>query len=284
LINTANGKVTQFDSSNASFTLIGWYGHSFLYDLQSNTIPISQAGHELIKSYNAEAQQLNQLDSSQEQGTADSYAYQSFNNFYLVSSGLVYTVQWYTYDNTGNGYDLGSTNSAIRGISATGQNKKDYQTFPASTSGYIQSQLSKPNEIYYAIYDYSNNKTIYYEFQNQSVNATNDLNQNSFQKSYPTYLVSPTSQQTFWTELRDGKNTLFVGNANAGSPKQLATDGSYTPYGWFTDSYLLMAKNSSELYIVPAAGLKAGRAPLKVTDYYKPAQSFQGYGYGYGGL
>jgi hypothetical protein len=46
----------------------------------------------------------------------------------------------------------------------------------------------------------------------------------------------------------------------------------------------LVSRGGSELYIIPATGLPAGKQPLKVTDYYKPAESLTGYGYGYGGL
>jgi hypothetical protein len=284
LIDTSNDKLTQFDSSAAVFTLIGFHGHNFLYDLQSGTVPLSQGGHELIKSYNADALQLNQLDSNVEQGTADSYAYQSFSNFYLVPSGLIYTVQWYTYDNTGVGYDVSSLNDFIRGIGPTGQNKKDYQALSATTSGYIQATLAAPDEVYFGVYNYGTNKNVYYEYKDQSVHTDSDISDNSFQQNYPTYLISPSGQKTFWTDLRDGKHTLFIGDENATGQHALTTDGSYTPYGWFTENYLLVSKNSSELYIMPVSGLKTSKAPLKITDYYKSPQSFLGYGYGYGGL
>jgi hypothetical protein len=58
----------------------------------------------------------------------------------------------------------------------------------------------------------------------------------------------------------------------------------YSPYGWFSDSYTLVSKNASELYIMPTSGPAKSRQPLKITDYYKPAQTYVGYGYGYGGL
>ena len=35
---------------------------------------------------------------------------------------------------------------------------------------------------------------------------------------------------------------------------------------------------------MPASGLGSGQQPVKLTDYYKPAQTYNGYGYGYGGL
>jgi hypothetical protein len=93
-------------------------------------------------------------------------------------------------------------------------------------------------------------------------------------------LLSPSSNQTFWTDQRDGKNTLFVGDNDAKNQKTIASLSGYNIYGWFTDNYLLVSKNSSELYVMPVAG----GTPLKITDYYKPAINYQGYGGGYGGL
>jgi hypothetical protein len=82
--------------------------------------------------------------------------------------------------------------------------------------------------------------------------------------------------------LRDGKNALFIGDTNAGNKKQIASLSEYSPYGWYSDSYVLVSKTSSQLYIMSPTN--PNEPPLKITDYYKPAQTFQGYGYGYGGL
>ncbi len=282
LINTSNAKVTEFDSSDANFTLIGWDGHDFLYDAESNTTALSQTGHEAIKSYDADTAQLNQLDQDQAQGVATSYGYQSFQNFYIVNNLLMYTTQWQTYDTTGNGFDLSSLTDTIRGIQPNGQGKKDYQSFAASGVVSILGVLYEPQTVYYDVFN-SDNTTTYYTFANQAI-STSSLTQNDFNQTYPTFLLSPSGNQTFWTELRDGKNTLFTGDANAASSKQIATLSDYSPYGWYSDNYLLVSKNSSELYIMPVGGLATGKSPLKISDYYKPAQNFNGYGYGYGGL
>jgi hypothetical protein len=283
LIDTSNDKVSQFDNGDADFTLVGWYEHNFVYALNRNKVDYWQAAKQAIKSYDADHQQLNQLDQSQAEGAAGNYAYQNFANFYILKNAVVYTTQWYTYNGGYSGYDTTGKNDTIRAVSPTGQNKKDYQNFPTATTGYIQAALFEPQGVYYAVYNNSTNKVGYYEYEDQAV-KTIDINQAAFDQGYPTYLLSPTGNQTFWSELRDGKNALFTGDANAGSKKQLASLSDYTPYGWYGDGYVLVAKNSSELYISTPASLTAGHAPLKVTDYYKPAQNYPGYGYGYGGL
>jgi hypothetical protein len=279
LIDTSNDKMTQFDSSNASYTLVGWSGHNFIYDLVSNTVPESQSGHELLKSYDADNAQLNQLDQNQAEGSGDNYGYQGFGNFYILDTTVAYTVRWYTSGN----FDLNSKTNSIRAAQPGHQNKKDYQTFAAAGNGYIQSALYKPTAVHFEISNYRDNSVVYYNFENQAV-TTVTLDQADITKSYPTYLVSPAGTQTFWTELRDGKNALLIGDASGGKSKQIGSFSEYTPYGWYSDNYVLVSKNGSELYIMPAGGLAAGYQPTKVSDYYKLSQSIQGYGYGYGGL
>jgi hypothetical protein len=276
LIDTATDKTSEFDSGNANFNLIGWYGHGFIYDVTKNNVATSQAGHEVLKSYDAERGQLNQLDQTQVTGDANNYAYQGFYNFYLLNNLVAYNTQWYT---TGTA-DLSGKTDTIRAVSPSGQGKKDYQTFASTGSGYLQAALDEPNSVYYSLYSSTDNKTTYYKFENQTVVSATDLNQTSFTKPYPTYLLSPSGAATLWSELRDGKATLFTGDANAQKATPLGTASGYAAYGWYGDSYTLVSKGDSELFILPANGVAA---PLKLTDYYKSAQKLAGYGYGYGG-
>jgi len=285
LIDTTTDKVTNFDSGNSDLNLIGWYGHNFLYDVLRNTIPTYQTAHEALKSYNADTAQLNLLDQNLAEGTAASHAYQGFYNFYILSGTITYNTQWYTVTaSPGTSFDLTGKTDTIRGIQLAAQSKKDYQTFAASAVSYIQAALYQPQSLYYSVYDNSGSKITYYAFDGQTVTLSPTLEKTTFNRTYPTYLLSPSGSQTFWTELRDGKNTLFVGDQNAGGSKQIANLSDYAPYGWFSDNYLLVSKNSSQLYIMPVGGLTGVQQPVKITDYYKPAQTYNGYGYGYGGL
>lgn len=276
LINTDNDKVTPFDNSDSEFNLIGWYAHSFMYSLDKNNLAAWQPGKQIIKSYDADHQQLNQLDQNLAEGAQSSYAYQNLSNFYILNGVLSYTVEWVNISG-----DLNGKNDSIRAIQPNGQGKKDYQNFAAATTGYIQAALYAPQAVYYSVYDTTANKNNYFEFENLSVKSAS-IDQTSFDQGYPTYLFSPSGSKTFWTELRDGKNALFIGDSNAGGKKQIASLSDYAPYGWYSDNYVLVSKNNSELYIMSPVGSK--ETPLKITDYYKPAQTYRGYGYGYGGL
>jgi hypothetical protein len=282
LIDTNTDKVTQFDNGDAEFNLVGWYDHSFIYSLSRNNLSIWQAGQQALKSYDADHLQLNQLDQNQAEGAAGNYAYQNFSSFYILNNVIVYATSWNGFTGNATPYDLSGKNDTIRGIQPNGQNKKDYQTFSTTDNNFIQATPYEPQGVYFAVYDKSAKPT-FYQFENQAV-KTASIDQATFDKSYPTFLLSPSGSKTFWTELRDGKNALFTGDANAGSKKQVASLSEYSPYGWHSDAYMLVSKSSSELYVTSTEALASGRSPLKITDYYKPAQNFAGYGYGYGGL
>jgi hypothetical protein len=284
IIDTKTDKLSQIDGPTSDYQLIGWYGHNFVYDAVGLNMSRYQAGREMVKNYNAERDDLKPIDQNLAEGTASSYSYQSFYNFYLVDGIVAYNTQWYTYDAGGDTVDLGAKTAAIRGINVTSGAKKDYQTFSAKSVGYMQAALYEPNGVYYSVYTSDDNKTVYYSFEDQKASLTGTLDPAALTKQYPTYLLSPSGKQTFWTEVRDGKNTLFTGDAVAKSKKQIAALSDYAPYGWFSDNYVLVSKSGSELYVMPSSGPAKGKTPLKVTDYYKPEQTYAGYGYGYGGL
>lgn len=271
LIDSSSDKLTEFDSGNANFTPIGWSGDSFIYDAVRNTVATSQTGHEQIKAYDASRGQLNLLDQTQAEGDGNNFIYQSFYNFNIIGDQLIYNLQWYSSGTA----ELAKKSNAIRGVLATGQNKKDHQTIPASGTGYIQAALAKPQEVVFASYNFQDSKTSFYEFKNGAAKSSTTVNQSSFNKLYPIYITSPSGQQSAWSELRDGKQVVLLADAMGNNPKALPNLAGYTVYGWYSSDYLLVSKNNSELYIVSSSGNKT---PAKLTDYYQPTQNQGSYG------
>jgi hypothetical protein len=280
LIDTNSDKVTQFDNADGQFELVGWYDQYFVYNLTRNNTPDYQAGRQVLKSYDAANRQLNQLDQNQTEGNAAGYTYQNLYNFYILDGAVAYNTSWYHAGQGGS--SLEGKNTTIRAVQPNGQNRRDHQSFPVSSISYIQAALYEPNGVYYAVHA-NDGKASYYEFEGQAV-ETAKIDASAFSKPYPTFLISPTSKKTFWSELRDGKNALFTGDAEAKQAKQTPNPDNYATYGWFTDNYLLVSKENSELYILPAGGLSKNQKAVKITDYYKPTRTYSGYGYGYGGL
>lgn len=282
LIDTSSDKVTNIDEGNTSisFTLVGWSGDTFVYQVGRANVQSWQSGGQALKSYDASAGKLYSIDQTQGEGTSSyDYAFTNFGTISILDNELVYVKNWY-----GSSVDhLAGKNDSLVSVKPDGSSKKSIKDFlvPAGTQyGYfVSTSQYEPQSVYVQVPN-GNNTNTYYEYEDGKL-SQKDITEDTFNKGYPTYLVSPTGKQTFWSDARDGKNTLFVGSANAGGAKQIASLSEYTPYGWFSDDYLLVTKSGSELYIMPTDGSKL---PFKVTDYYKPQLTFKGYGGGYGGL
>lgn len=280
LIDTSNDKLTEIDSGEASFTPIGWSGHSFVYTVLRFNVQAWQPKAAALKTYNAEALQLLTIDETNAEGNGlNDYANEVLSNVYILKDSLIYTKHWNaSYYSV---YRLAGKRMGIYSVKASGGGKQTVKDFDAGNSGYFDAKLASPNEIYFGVY---NGTDVFYEYAKGALTETKSFNRDSFNKFYPTYLVSPGGNATFWYEPRDGKNTLFTGNVEGENAKELASLSEYVPYGWYSDKYLLVSKNGSELYIQPAGGLGAKGQLLKISDYHKPNYSFYGYGYGYGGL
>lgn len=283
LIDTSSGKLTDIDASDATFTLIGWYDHTLLYDEVSSSVPAWQSGHEQIVSYNADLGQATVLDKNQAEGTASAYAEQSFSDITIVDGELVYATVWKVYGTTGGTISLGSSNDTIREITTVGLTKKDLQTVAAAQVSGVQSVMNAPNSVYFAFYGSSPSAVSYYQYENGAITSPTTLTAAAFNQSYPSYLIAPSNTQSFWSELQDGKTVLFLGDQNGAHQQALTSSGTYQPYGWFTDNYLLESKDGV-LYIQPSGGLKSGQQPYTISTYDQLSQFYPDAQYSYGGF
>jgi hypothetical protein len=282
LIDTSTDKATQFDSApSTTYTSIGWSNHSFVYDAVRTAQTQSQAGRESIKSYNAEQLQLNQLDQSQAVGTSASFAYQAFNNFFMLDNLVVYNTQWTPGSTSGSPYDLSSQSDTIRTVTASGQSKKDVQSYAAADIGYVQTAHVTPATIDYGVYNNKTTQTTYYSYSNNSVTSDATVTADTFKKTYPIYLPSPDGIKSFWNDQVKTKQALLVGDKSAANPVTIASAGEYTAYGWYTADYLLLSRAGSGLYIVPSSGISSNGGPLKIGDYYQPVAAPTSYGGGF---
>ena len=282
LYDTTKGNLELIDQGNkAEFTSIGWSGHNFFYQLTRGDRLPSQLGFEAIKMLNAQSRKVSTIDESQVSSMSPSVHFrQTYSYPYILEGGIVFNRLW-----TGNATLLPSelTVDIVR-VNSDGTGKKVIKSFPSPTISYIEAKLYEPQEVYYRINKNGDPtpKPIYAELANWVYRE--GVNGDQFDKNeYPTFLMSPDGTMSFWSEPRDGKNALLIGGKNAENEQVLASMSEFKAYGWLTNDYVLMQKNNSELYIASPAQLKAGKAPLKISDYHKPSSLFPGYGYGYGG-
>ncbi|HVS79220.1 MAG TPA: hypothetical protein VHD84_02950, partial [Candidatus Saccharimonadales bacterium] len=278
LIDTSNDSVATIDEGDVTFTLVGWSDDYFTYVVSRPDVQPWQPGAESIKSYDAQTKKLSILDSTSATGsnlnnaTYETYIHQPI----LLDNLIVYTKTWYQYP----GYlQVSGQSNTLNVVKPDGTGKKTIKSLDAGKSYFGSTVFHSPDSIYVQVSNIHGGSN-YYEFNGVGLTSKNNLADDIFEK-YPTYLYSPDDKSTFWSEPRDGKNTLFVGDASGGNGKQIATLSDYNTYGWYTDNYLLVSKDSSELYIMPVGG---SNSPIKISDYHKPQQTFNGYGGGYGGL
>lgn len=287
LIETSTDKVTAVDEGNANFELIGWADNYFVYLVNRLGYQQWQPKASALKSYNAPAKKIAILDETDAQGSNNNNAnYENFNDAYIVGSKVVFSKSW--YGDYSDSASLEDNQLAIFSINVSGGTRSTHKTFgyAAFESTYLQSFPNNPDQIYYQVVEKSGQPK-FFAWANGQVSEKAEIKKdfdNYLSSGYNTYLISPSGSATFWSESRDGKNSLFTGGADGVSSKQIATLSDYQTYGWYSGDYLLVSKNGSELYIFGSDGIKKDSEALKVTDYHKPALSYPAYGGGYGGI
>ncbi len=286
LIDTATDKLSELDSGDASFNLIGWSDHRFIYETVRDNVQYWQPKQTALKGFDAATGNLSILDETKAEGNGPSdYASESIHKEYILNNLIVYIKQWSGYPSS----HLGGKKNGIYAIKPDASGRQLLKEFDALVSdrySSIDAKLYKPQEVYFAVSDGEGpSDTTIYELENGKIAAAPDTDFTTFaQKVYPTFILAPSGKQTFWAEERDGKNSLFFGNQSGGDTKQFASLSELTPYGWYSDEYIVLSKNASELYIASSSASQANFKPLKVTDYHKPKVDFTGYGGGYGGF
>ena len=268
------------DEGNATFELVGWSGHNFIYTVTRNTGNPWDSKRQVLKSFNAEAKKISVLDETFGSGTSQSNnAYEVLTSVYIMKDEIVYLKYWsigyYTQ------YDA-ARQVTLSTVSPTGGSKKTIKSFPNNS---VNTKLYEPQGLYVRVTD-ENSPSVFYEYEEKTIRTVTDTNDNQFNSFYPTFLVSPTGTQTIWYEPRDGKNTVFIGDAEGKNAKTIGSLSEFTPYGWYgeNDQYILLTKDGSELFISDANKVigENNYQPIKVTDYHK-TRIYAGYGYGYGG-
>ena len=275
LINTATDQLTVVDEGNAEFSLVGWHNHTFIYRVERLGVKEWQPKRVALKSFDADGSKLQTLDETAGEGTNGSNAaYEQYLGTNIIDTRgvVIYTKVWYGQS--------ASKQGTISSVEPNGANKKVLKTFAPQI--YISIVIPyEADELYFETFEPSDKKG-YYEYEDGLVKENKNIKASDFTQFYPTYLLSPSGKKTFWYEPRDGKNTLLIGDATGKDGKEIAALSEFTPYGWYTDDYLLVSKGGSELYILPANEANIQKA-IKLTDYHKPSLTYRGYGGGYGG-
>ncbi len=261
IIDTKSGKMSTMDQGNADFSLVGWSGHKFVYVVDRNDVDYYEPKRQALKSYDAEVEKIVTLDQTQAEG--------SLSDTYIFGDDVAYVRQ-----------QTDGKNQLV----VTGVDKSQVKIIKSFNS-WVSVEPDGPCELYIQSYDDNTDSYKYYRYMYEDTKAELIDEIDDFGgKYYPTYLISPTGKNVLWHDPRDGKNVILIGDNEGENEKTIARLSDYSTYGWYTDDYILLTKDGSELYIAPSNTLLKDVEPLKITNYHKPAITFSGYGSGYGGL
>lgn len=271
LIKTSDNSLVKIDNDDATFQPIGWIGNSFIYVIQRQR-SVWQPGQTTIKLYNADSGKTVVVEESKASGTSyHDYLYQYFSYPVIVGPTAYYSSSW-----SASSGDVSGQKTQLISLVSDGSRRviKQYDASSQSVSGL---RAVSPTEAQVALYDSGTGAITIHSLSGDRLSATG-IDEVTFNNAtYPTYLVSPSGNRTAWHEARDGKYLAFVGDASGKNAKELPVN-DFKVYGWFTDNYVLLAKNGSELYVYAVDA--TGAEPLKITNYHKPVNEFMGMGYG----
>lgn len=281
LIDTQTDKLSVVDEGDASFDLSGWSGHNLIYRVSRDNLQWNEAKRYALKTFNAEAQKLTTID----ENTADGLYYERFESTYIRDNQVLYVKVW-----SGSGPNVNHQHT-VNTVNPDGKNKKVIKSYDHIINDRYSNLSTRPYgpQGLYLMLDvfYGGNNTQYTfeEYDHGQIKPLQNYTNDQFWNTpYTTYLISPSGGRSFWSEDRDGAQTFFIGNKDAENEEKIATLPKYGAHGWYTDDYVLVAKEGSQLFIAPSGKLSGEGELTKVTDYYRPDRSYQGYGYGYGGL
>ncbi len=268
LVDTADESLKVVDEGKANFRVIGWSGHSLVYTVYRPDVEYGQPKQSSIKAYNADSSKIVTIDDTR----ADMGNPQQFGDVYIVKDGMVFARNW---SGAGKFTDLVYANNS--------GTLKVVKEFPSDQHPLINLRVAAPDRIYGVTSPNYPLKSIVFEYEAGKVVDSDETSDEIYGAIYPTKLLSANDSKTLWSEPRDGKITVIIGDEKGENGKEVLRLDDYSAYGWFSNEYVLLSKGGSELYVLPAdAGTT--QKPLKLTDYHKPTVDFRGYGYGYGGL
>lgn len=290
LVEAASGALSTIDEGDASFDPVGWSDSHFIYTVTRNNLKNWEPKRQALKSFSADSKKLITIDETKAGGNSTyDYIGENFGNIYTINQRLVYSKNVYTYFvylSSPSKVDHSQFPSGIYSASNDAAGAKTLKTFATqmNKAANISSVPYEAKEVYYQVSDQG--ATSYFQYENEQVASKPDIadKYNEYFTDRTTYLLSPTSKETVWNASRDGKNSILLGNESGDDGKQIANLADYIPYGWYSNDYVLLSKNGSELYVMPRTGITGTATPTKITDYHKPSRSFLSYGGGYGGL
>ncbi len=279
-IRASDGTISNADEGDAEFKIFGWQKNKLIYLVKRNVE--DQPQRFKLKSYDAATGKITLLDSSTYSTSTCSYYTTCIEETYisyatLLKDGIIYFVR---------SYKSGENNKyTLKQVQNDGQNKKDIAQY--------ESKYERDSYTYVddeSLYSYDGQKSNFivstdweggfklYEvsFNGQPVEVSDESVKSAWRNNRPqARIYSPDGAKSLWSEQRDGKNVLFIGDSTGQNGNEIARLDKFTIVSWATDSYILLSKEGKELFIMSISGGE----PVKVTDYLASTNNDWYFGY-----
>lgn len=256
LVSSEDDKLKNVDSGDAEFYVLGWAGNNLIYTSSRNDLPNWQQGKHKLKSYDAINGKITLLDQSAGTDEATNIG-ESYANVTVVGDTVFFAKNWAGYSYSAA---LTGKQHSMHTISSNGQNHRTISTYDAAKYN-IQYRQHSPIGFY--IMQTENTDKTYLDYSIGGQPKQVNLDDDKFYESYSHRIISPAGNATLWSDFRDGKDVVLVGDSNGNNSKIIASLDDYSIQGWFLNDYILLSKKNSELYIMGATGGE----PVKVTNY-----------------
>ncbi len=263
--NVAKKNFVSIGQSPLGMNIYGWTPDDILiYTAVANGIPDDGGSGSKLIAYNASSKSPKpyRLDTANIGGfNSFSSSQQNYNSVIVLNDdNVLFSKYW-----TGVPATIASSSTTITAI--LGSSNKVFQ-IPESqqsltpTTNYSSPPkfiYTSPNTVAIAYTNAATNKVSYFTFAKGKITASTAQALATTIANPPTsspYYLSPSGAYQMWSRLVDGKTTIYVGDKNGGSAKAIANfdNYQYTPYGWWTDDYILLNSNGLKLSIIPASG------------------------------
>jgi hypothetical protein len=262
VLSTANDKLLGVDNAKADFSLVGWAGSNLIYTVNRTALPEWQPGYYKLKSYDAATGKITLLNQSSAAGDEAVYGSEYYPFIMISGQIVVYAKSWSLYYDDELPETLQGKQNTLSLIAADGQGYKRLAAYDAND--FTEYSQHSPNGLY--IWQYTNDDPDgkFYDYTvGASAPKSIKLDGDQFYDQQQLPFTSASGQKTLWSEYRDGKYSLFVGDGSGLNPKTISSLGKFDAYGWYGDDYILVTKDSTELYVMDAGGGK----PVKITDF-----------------
>jgi hypothetical protein len=258
--NTQNGNLVTIDQSSASDFINGWTPDDILIYTATAKVGSNGYSQASIMGYKATSPKappytLDQARSNGDDGNSASQ--ETYSSVNVLGDDYIELSKYYL--GSGNDTTAGSIDTAL----ATDNNYGGTNSLqPLNySSNYTQAPkvvYTSPTSLVLAFTNSTTKKVSYYTYAEgkaSAVSGSSVADALNYPPASSPYYLSPSGAAQMWSRVNGNSTTIYVGNKKGLDGVAVANLGnSYTPYGWWSDNYILLDKSGSGLYIMPASG------------------------------